>query len=441
MRLRLNSIFETRSIVGLLLGCVLFGTLMTSAAPVRAQAWLEDRDQTEGAGIRTGNLEIHPGVGAEVGFDSNVYNMDASAISSAILRITPHLSLSTLGSQRSGSDDQGQHVAPRISFRAGLSGSLYYYLNANARTDVGLGADLALTINPEGRFSFGIVDQFTRSVRPFVDPGGDNNYAYDRNNAGVRMRFGTAGRIFEGTLDYTAKIALFESGFLSYANNLTHQVDFGTSWRFLPHTALIYDFRLENTGYLGGSGGGSGFPVTGSTRLRTRLGVNGVFTPTFSMTLSAGYAGAFVPNTAFAEKETAVGQLELRFRPSATSTLKLGYSRELENSILGVWRTRDRGYLNYQMVFGRAFLLGAEMSAAYISYGTTTGAGSTDSRQDVLLRARLFSEYRFNEWLAVNATVVYTGDITSFQYTYAASPADPADYQKLETWLGMRVFY
>jgi hypothetical protein len=414
------------------------GWLLTSAAPVQAQAWLEDRARAEGAGIRTGNLEIHPGVGAEVGFDSNVFNADTRASGSAILRITPHISISTLGAERSG-EDEGEHVAPRLSFRAGLSSSLYYYLATNARTDVGLGADLALTINPEGRFSFGIVEQFTRTIRPFANGGGTRsvNYGRDRNKAGVRLRFGTAGRIFEGNLDYTANVDLFEAGFLSYANNLTHQIDFGTSWRFLPHTALIYDFRLESASYFDTAG--AALPLSSNTRLRTRLGVNGVFTPTFSMTLSVGYGAAFVADAAFAEKETAVGQLELRFRPRATSTFKLGYVRSLEGSILGAWRTRDRGYLNYQMVFGRAFLLGAEVSGAYVSYGTTTTAGS-NQRTDVVLRGKIFAEYRFTDWLALNGTVMYTGDITDFQYTGTAVP-DAADYQKVEAWLGLRVFY
>ncbi|MGD0679726.1 MAG: hypothetical protein ABSC94_30440, partial [Polyangiaceae bacterium] len=33
--------------------------------------WLKDRRYTEGVGIRTGDLELHPGVAGEFGYDSN----------------------------------------------------------------------------------------------------------------------------------------------------------------------------------------------------------------------------------------------------------------------------------------------------------------------------------------------------------------------------------
>lgn len=41
------------------------------ARPAAAQGWLKDRRYQEGAGIRAGNLELHPGVGGEIGYDSN----------------------------------------------------------------------------------------------------------------------------------------------------------------------------------------------------------------------------------------------------------------------------------------------------------------------------------------------------------------------------------
>ena len=38
--------------------------------------WLADRDSTQGPGFRVGDLELHPGIGVEVGYDSNLYYSD-----------------------------------------------------------------------------------------------------------------------------------------------------------------------------------------------------------------------------------------------------------------------------------------------------------------------------------------------------------------------------
>src|SRR5258706_13050003 len=45
--------------------------LVSWSQEASAQGWLADRRYTEGAGIRTGDLELHPGIGGEVGYDSN----------------------------------------------------------------------------------------------------------------------------------------------------------------------------------------------------------------------------------------------------------------------------------------------------------------------------------------------------------------------------------
>jgi len=102
--------------------------------------WLKDRRYTEGIGVRTGDLEIHPGIAGEVGYDSNVFLRstqtgvdngapNAPVVPSAVIRITPSLYLSTLGAQRR----EGDALPPAIAFRAGI--------NATYRALFGLGSD------------------------------------------------------------------------------------------------------------------------------------------------------------------------------------------------------------------------------------------------------------------------------------------------------------
>src|SRR5688572_16244547 len=78
-----------------------------------AQGWLADRRYAEGPGIKTGDLELHPGVGGEVGYDSNWFlrsHTEGPNIAngpptlpprdSAIFRLTPSFYVSTIGVQR-----------------------------------------------------------------------------------------------------------------------------------------------------------------------------------------------------------------------------------------------------------------------------------------------------------------------------------------------------
>ena len=73
--------------------------------------WLKDRRYTEGAGYRIGNLELHPGLAGEFGYDSNYFlrsdNDEVRGPAAArfhLWKITPSLSVSTLSAQRERAD-------------------------------------------------------------------------------------------------------------------------------------------------------------------------------------------------------------------------------------------------------------------------------------------------------------------------------------------------
>src|SRR5579863_5499284 len=104
--------------------------------------WLQDRRYNEGIGIRTGDIEIHPGIAGEAGYDSNWFLRSdkqgadngpptAPVIPAAAFRVTPSLYLSTLGPQRRSGDVVPD--PPSVAFRAGV--------NATYRAFIGLGSD------------------------------------------------------------------------------------------------------------------------------------------------------------------------------------------------------------------------------------------------------------------------------------------------------------
>lgn len=442
-----------------ILACIAL-TLPATAGAQRARGaevpgWLQDRENAEGIGFRLGDLELHPGVGAEIGYDSNVFLDDQNANGSAILRVTPHLNLSTLGEQRRSEGDEDREGAPpMVRFRGGLSASFIHYFATEAKTNVGADLDLRLTIAPERPFSVTLFESFGRSVRPFTEQTGTGGgYARDQNTVGMMAHFATDGQIFRGGLGYSLAIDYFEGTPFRYATNLQHTINGNWGWRFLPQTALLYDLETTISDYpsYDPAEPSTASQLADSVRLRTRLGVNGAVTRRFSLLAMVGYGAGFYDEGA--EYDSIVGQLEATYAPSQTVGFSLGYDRDFHSSFVGNFYSRDRVYAQFRLLLGGSFLLTINADVAYLDFGAALapdgtmclGAGGVCSRQDVRFSTRLFAEYRFTDWLATNATLIFVGDFTDFEYLRPISASmiiiDPAEYSRFEAWLGVRIFY
>ena len=102
--------------IGTLAAVTALVAIPTSAA-AQDQTWLRDRKYTEGMGFRAGDFEIHPGFAAEFGYDSNYRHNDTDPVGSLRLRLTPSLSLSTLGAQRREQGGGGPPPRPEWRWR------------------------------------------------------------------------------------------------------------------------------------------------------------------------------------------------------------------------------------------------------------------------------------------------------------------------------------
>ncbi len=100
-----------------LIGLVGGLTLIPAVAAAQDQPWLQDRKFTQGIGIRTGDLELHPGAAAEFGYDSNYLhrddgeNVDEHPIQSLRLRVTPSFMVDTLDRRAADPDGNAQRLA------------------------------------------------------------------------------------------------------------------------------------------------------------------------------------------------------------------------------------------------------------------------------------------------------------------------------------------
>lgn len=436
--------------------------VVAPALTAEAQSWLPDRQYTEGPGLRAGNLEIHPGVAARFGWDSNVFKSDGDnnrRVPSGVAVATPYVAIATLGKQRR--TDSGEPDNPgKVAFRAGVDGSIMYYTNdaATARaTFLDLGGEFALEILPQQPFSLELGADYVRSTRPFTENVGDvdgNSYLRHMLRPNARVSFGTRGRVLGGYVGIRPNIELFGSDAFDFLDNQTYSPEAGASWKFFPHTALLWDLGVDLRNYsnVNAIAGSAGTTARRSdlNRVATRMGINGAITNRFAARVLLGYATVLVDDAVLSDIQTFVGEANFVFHFGPQYEISFGYNRDVVPAHTGAWRQHDRGMLGAKALFGGAFQLAANVSVEHAKFGdmlaqdlTSLGNNSVTERKDLLTRAALRLEYRATDWLAIMADLTAEIDSTDFEFKNeadAASP-DPANYTDLEVFGGIRGHY
>ena len=433
------------------------------SSSAHAQQWLSDRSRTQGRGILVGTLELHPGIGAEVGYDSNVF-LSEEPESSGILRVTPSLYVSTLSGERL------QGAEPKLSFRAGVNGSLKSYFATDQGTDIGIGQDAKLTWNASSIFALELFQDFKRAIDPFGEPQGvtidtdssddeplqpdgtpaptglsdrSDNFRRHQIGGGTRLQLSTPGRLLKGGLGYRIDYDNFTNSAYDVNDSLKHTIGADTSWEFLPKTALFWNgaFRIHDYINADDSALGQRF---GSKSIGNKLGINGALTERVGFTIAGGYDATFADNDA--DREAVTAQVEARWRFIETSQWALGYDRTLQLSFQGGTMQVDRIKTALNAMFGGVFALGLRADFAFIDYGEDDELGERDDKQ---LTTSLSGEYRFVDWFAVTGEVGYLQNFTDFEVRVPIVDEDgmnvgtvtnAAKYRRFEAWLGVRAF-
>jgi hypothetical protein len=460
--------------------CAVSALSFTASVASAQQPWISDRRYGEGVGIRVGNLELHPGLAAEFGYDSNWFQRSDNEPQGTVaggtggrdpeayyrLRITPHLTLSTLSPQRRQAEGMGGEP-PKLNFQLGVYGAYNELFNADSdhapeddgseQRHVNAGAQFALDVLPNGPIGFDLYGNFVRRIEPSNSP--DENFAFDRHSfrlgAGANWRPG--GGLFSWRLGYDiAYHAFLQEVFEQPFNNARHTIKSRTSWKFLPRTALISDaeyalIRFSNPDQTSQNDGET---------LQGRIGINGLVSNHFGVLAMGGWGASFYDDNenGFPARnyDGPVGQAEVRWyiTPAPTleatsamvglSSIALGYNRTFTTSYLGTFFARDRAYLNFSYFIGGVFLVAVDGGLSWIPYPDTfidrTGTPElleetfTEKRID----AQIFGEYRFSDAVGINTTLRYDQNISR---EVGTPPVDDLDFQRFQAYLGLRLFY
>jgi hypothetical protein len=448
--------------------------------------WLKDRKYTEGIGIRAGDLELHPGIAGEVGYDSNVFlrstqtGVDNGApaapiIPSAVVRITPSLYLSTVGVERR----EGDPTPPAVAFRAGVNATYraLFGLSSDASdvapdgtkpndpsqlNTVSGAADARLSIlpgRPAGIEAFGGVARTVLPNTASADP--DVSFTQDLVRVGGELVTQPGGGTLDWRLGYEFDDTLFESTAGVPYDNYLQRVYTRGRWRFRPRTALVYDGSISFNRYANVQAAFNAAGLVSSMPVRARIGVNGLVTDRFSVLLMAGWGASFIDTAPLPQQQqydSVIGQAELKWYLTANpgvatpnevslslSSIAIGYTRDFQTSYLGNYYGIDRGYLKFDYFFaGRAYIslsggVGAiEYPNIWDPNGTTERhAAFTDTRAD----ATLLGEYRFTDTFAINSTLRYTQNFSNQTIPEIGSTATYGmAWQHYEAYLGVRWF-
>ncbi|WP_394820598.1 hypothetical protein [Pendulispora albinea] len=457
-----------------------------------AQEWLKDRRYQEGIGVRAGDFELHPGIAAEIGYDSNWFlrsnksgpvapapgslvngEPQVKTQDGAVLRITPSITFSTLGPQRRAGDNP-EFVKPTLTLRGGLSATYREFFGPQLLRDqrnVSAQANLRLDVLEGRPLGFAVFGGYERTIQPNVVGNPDQSFNRNDVTGGAEIITTPGGGTLDWRWGYQLRATLFEDSAAVPYNNITHDAYTKGNWRFRPRTALQYDGSLRFRTYTSDADRAS-LALYDSTPVRARIGINGLVTTRFAFLGLVGWGSSFNRPGSYPEVKqynSVIGQAELKFfltpqpgedvaNASLTlSSIAVGYNRDFQPSYLGAHYGSDRGYAKVQYMFAGRLLLSLEGGVGALSYpdiyfpreGTTAPNRAHEAFTDIRADGTLFGEYRFSNSFGLNTTLRYTANFSDTQLPASAVPTPGGtnsgqlydmNFRRFEAFLGVRWF-
>jgi len=440
-------------------------------AQSQGPAYLNDRRVAEGAGIRVGNLELHPGVGAELGYDSNFLMrtnknpppnfVNSPPLESARLRVTPSLSLSTLGPQRL----EGQSAEPpSVTMRATAALTYMEFFGPPVIRDqrnVSANLRLQMSIAPGRPLGASVTAGYARIILPNTTGNPDFAFTQNRPDGGIDLVLNPGGGTLEYRVGYHFMATLYETRGSVQFNSMQHTGALRGRWRFNPRNSLFSEATVGRNLYTARR---PGSPLADSTPLTARVGLDGLFTTNLGGTFSVGWGQTYFdkadnPNTRDFDSFTANARLTYYLTPNPdgedvasqlstfVANISAQYSRSFQFSLVTNGYTLDRGELGFNSFFGGKANLSLSAGIAAVQYpdffatfnpALFLRAGTTDVRPD----ATAFFEYRFTDTIGANLTLRYMQNISKVQLQQDPVTTDVFDFNftRFEAFLGARWF-
>ena len=433
--------------------------LMTLSFSAFSQEWIEGRRTGEGPGINAGNnVVLHLGLGVEGGYNSNVLRRSEDMTTQNVegagrIRISPYLDLGTRSmAERVEDTGVADATPPKVEFSLGVGAYYDHYFSSDSavsdQNNVGINTHFDLVVLPMRPLSFLADVAYVRTIEPYestYDQWGSN-----RIKPGVGLRIRPGGGTLSFEIGYRADLILYEEDEIAERNdNLGNEVRFLTSWKVLPKTMLIQRTRFSPIVYLGDLNSSDATRVNvNSFPVRAELGIQGLFSEKYGLSLFAGYGGSFYQEGD--DFDSIIASLEFKFYITPASNLRIGGERDFVDSYYGNFFSKNGGYLSFEQMIANIVLLTLKGDVFYRAYseydlGDEDNLDPGETRSELWIGATLFVEARATKWLSFNVSCNYQGNISDYAYLYTnlAGQVDqyPVDFNRVEIMGGARVYY
>ena len=383
MRLRLSTL-----VVSLVCGAtsVAWAQVMTSASGPTLEtmsyglAGISPHNGPIGAKLGEGAL-LHLALGADIGYDSNVFYEHYSPHGAAVAHVTPALDLSN--GERDGSVPDGvfYDLGASLTYREYLSGG--DEVRKMRAFNPNLGG--LLRFSSRQTLSLSLSDNFARTEDPPYSAGAPV-ITHDRNIGSIEFKVAPGGGRIQLLLRYNNVLDLYETSGYDRYNNMGNEGVLDLSWRWLPKTAFFMQVAQGAVTYLKSDSG-----RVASYPFRAMAGMRGLLTEKLGLNLGAGYTNGFY---ASGDTPSGFGNVvlvgEIIYNMSLTSKAGLGYRHDFQNSpFIGNFYNMDAVYAAF-----REYIGGRVATAAYGRFENRGYQGlGAQGRTDQVVIAGLTADY------------------------------------------------
>jgi hypothetical protein len=382
-------------------------------------------DMVEGRGVKIGEgTTLHPVLGMETGVVSNVFYEETNTNAAGVLRLMGQVGVGSLSGLRlvPTEVDPKEESGPKGSFeyRAELRLAYDFLLSGNDAVQgtggLGVGATLRGMTNPDGPWSFGFHDNFSRLIRA-TNFETDANTNRDINNLSLNVLWHPKGRSLANNLYYNNTLDIFEREEQRFADRQMHRIGTRPMWRWLPETVLFADLSI---GYSGAIGGGA--TKVSSLPLQTVVGVATLVTPKVTFNLQGGYVNGFYSSGPSYSSATISTQLGYRYSP--LGHVAVAYDLLYQDSVNANFYRDHVVRLNLQQLLV-PFVFMVQPEVHLRRYEGVNIVMGPPTRDDLIFSVIAGVHYNFRNSVAATLDYHFSVVETDYRYTVDGMTDDP----------------